>query len=111
LDSLKDKRELKAKRKATQEENIKRKQEKKEGKNGPDYAFEKDEGAEKDDELDGVEANVDEDVHPMSKTSKPDFQTQASRKRSFGKSGLSRSPSQARRPASARGSFKQKKRN
>ena len=69
LDSLKSQRELKAKRKATQEENVRKKQEKKnKGVKfaGDDYAFEKDDegktgakGGESD--VGDAEANVDED--------------------------------------------------
>lgn len=62
---MKDKRKLKASRKAEQEENIRKKQEKKGKKAGDDYEFEKD-GEEDDENAEGpadmgdAEANVDE---------------------------------------------------
>ena len=57
---MKDKRVLKAKRKAEQEENVRKKQEKKGIKTENAYAFEKDgEAAESD--VGDAEANVDED--------------------------------------------------
>ena len=70
LDSLKSQRELKAKRKAIQEENVRKKQEKKNKgvKFADDYAFEKDDDGKAGDGAEGgdsdvgdAEANVDED--------------------------------------------------
>lgn len=99
LDSLKDKRELKAKRKAIQEENVRKKAEKKGVKD--DYAFEKGENGEKVGEGVGdAEANVDEDQQQKS------VQFNAGKKRTFGETGIQSRTGSFTRGTSSRGGSK-----
>ena len=67
---MKDKRELKAKRKAIQEENIRRKQEKKGEATAKEYAFERDDGGNNDD-IGDAEANVDEQDDQFTRNEPP----------------------------------------
>ena len=85
LDSLKNQRELKAKRKAQQDENVRKKAEKKKGgKDADDYAFEKEGGEGAASDVGDAEANVDEDKQARDAASAP----KAGQKRKFGqKSG------------------------
>ena len=92
LDSLKSQRELKAKRKAIQEENVRKKQEKKNKgvKFADDYAFEKDDdgkagGAKgEDSDVGDAEANVDEDRPSRGGARSGGTGPKAGQKRTFG---------------------------